>query len=200
MFSLTQLNDFLQGQSNPTAIPYSTVLSDVTIYTSLESCSQCSGIMALGSVKEVVFLQRDPGQNSVGNILRQLSPVGGRYLPPLPIPGDQIGMSCFDRLGKGYDTFAAGVAKKPFYIDPKGKEDASSSITSYLCTDDARQIVRESHETFGGMTLRYPNYRPVGQDGQPVPSGLSNSECYEIAKRFLQYAIVEGHRGTPHKL
>jgi tRNA(Arg) A34 adenosine deaminase TadA len=62
LFSMTQLYDFWEGATNTKAIPYSTVLSNVTIYTSLESCSQCSGIMALGSVKDVVFLQRIRGR------------------------------------------------------------------------------------------------------------------------------------------
>src|SRR5262249_22014479 len=59
IFSLAQLNNGwatrdVQAPAPP--IPYSNVLSDVSIYTTLESCSQCSGIMALGSVKEVIFL------------------------------------------------------------------------------------------------------------------------------------------------
>jgi tRNA(Arg) A34 adenosine deaminase TadA len=93
IFSLAQLNNgwATKGFMAPVApTPYSNILSDVTVYTSLESCSQCSGIMALGAVKEVVFLQRDPGQSSIGNILRQLSPEKSGFKAPLPIPGDTI--------------------------------------------------------------------------------------------------------------
>lgn len=200
LFSLTQLYDYWEGSTSTKGIAYSTVLSNVTIYTSLESCSQCSGIMALGSVKEVVFLQRDPGQNSIGNILRQLSPVGGRYLPPLPIPANTLGLPFFDRLAKGYDAFASGVVTQPFFVAKDGTKDHSSSITSYLCTDDAWQIAKDGAGAFTGFNPGYPAYRPLDSTGKPVPSGLSNAECFEHATRFLKYAVTDGHRGTPHKL
>jgi tRNA(Arg) A34 adenosine deaminase TadA len=50
-------------------VPYASLLKDVTIYTSLESCAQCSGIMCLGSVKDIVYLQWDQGQFLVGNMM-----------------------------------------------------------------------------------------------------------------------------------
>jgi tRNA(Arg) A34 adenosine deaminase TadA len=31
-------------------------LNDVTLYTSLESCAQCSGVMSLGGVKQIIYL------------------------------------------------------------------------------------------------------------------------------------------------
>jgi tRNA(Arg) A34 adenosine deaminase TadA len=46
-------------------------LQDVTLYTSLESCAQCSGVMSLGRVRQVVYLQYDPGTYRVGNIMVQ---------------------------------------------------------------------------------------------------------------------------------
>ena len=52
---------------------YSNVLEGVTIYTTLESCAQRSGIMALAKVGSVVFLQTDPGQYSIGNIMRNMT-------------------------------------------------------------------------------------------------------------------------------
>jgi hypothetical protein len=81
-----------------------------------------------------------------------------------------------------------------------GTVDSSPSITSYLCTDDALQIVREGGEEFGRFAPQYPEYMPLDPAGKPVPSGLSNLECYKLAVRFLNYALVDGHRGTPHKL
>ena len=48
---------------------YGTLLADVSIYTSLESCAQCSGIMALANVREVAYLQYDQGQYLVGNLM-----------------------------------------------------------------------------------------------------------------------------------
>lgn len=208
VFSLTQLYDDWATR-NPTDPPksagYSTLLSNVTVYTSLESCSQCSGIMALGSVKDVVFLQRDPGQSSIGNILRKLSPVGMRYKPPLPLPADLFGFRYFDKLQKDYETFMQGVAKRPFWRrsadDPK--PDVSPSITSFLCTDDAYQSFTQARDDFRAFTaenLKYPDYKPVAADNTMAPGVRSNAEALARAHQFLTYAVTSGHRGTPHKL
>lgn len=203
VFSLTQLyDDWATRGSHPSlqAIPYSTVLSEVTVYTSLESCSQCSGIMALGSVKEVVFLQRDPGQNSIGNILRNLSPVGGRYLPPLPIPADLFGFRYFSALVKAFDDFAAAVNQKPFYIAPDGTKDNAPSITSFLCTDEAQALFDAARSDLDKYKPQFPTFKPRAADGTEVPDALTNDQALQHMRRFLDYALVEGHRGTPHKL
>ncbi len=47
-------------------------LKNVTLYTSLESCAQCSGIMSLGRVRQVVYLQNDPGAFAIGSIMFNL--------------------------------------------------------------------------------------------------------------------------------
>ena len=60
------------------------VAANVTVYTSLEPCSQCAGIMALGRVREVVYLQTDPGMYSISNILRRLT-AGTKLEAPVPI-------------------------------------------------------------------------------------------------------------------
>ncbi|MCY3018126.1 MAG: hypothetical protein NTW87_03720 [Planctomycetota bacterium] len=203
VFSLTQLYDLATVGMASSLVPvnYANVLNDVTIYTSLESCSQCSGIMALGSVKEVVFLQRDPGQNSVGNILRNLSPVGGRYQPPLPIPADFLGITAFAELDTAYSAFKSGVNSKPFYISVKGDKDHSPSITSFLCTDSALEVFAKADTTLSSMkSVQYPTYRPSAGVGQPIPDALSNEEALEHAKRFFDYAVNCGRRGSPHKL
>ena len=71
---------------------YGTLLADVSIYTSLESCAQCSGIMALANVREVAYLQYDQGQYLVGNLMYRATRGGGpgserRAGAPQPIPG-----------------------------------------------------------------------------------------------------------------
>jgi len=49
-------------------------------------------------------------------------------------------------------------------------------------------------------TPEHPEYRPLGQDGQPLPDALSNAEMLAEARRFLDYAKGSGRRGTPHTL
>ena len=53
---------------------YSEALGAVTIYTSLESCAQCSGIMALARLKDVFYLQPDPSMYCVGRTLCTMIP------------------------------------------------------------------------------------------------------------------------------
>lgn len=204
VFSLTQINNGWATHDVSSAAPpiaYSTLLSDVTVYTSLESCSQCSGIMALGSVKEVVFLQRDPGQSSIGNILRMLGPISGSYRPPLPIPADLLGFSYFGQLDTAFAQFEKGVPNQPFFVPQTGKPDRSPSITSFLCTDLAMDIFNAGRDHFSQLAnVNYPNFKPKRDNGAEIPKALSNQEVLVQAKRFLTYASSAGRRGTPHKL
>src|SRR5882672_106233 len=73
LFSLTNINDtWVTGDRIP-GKSRAFSLQDVVIYTSLESCAQCSGIMSLARVKQVVYLQNDPGQYRVGNLMFNLA-------------------------------------------------------------------------------------------------------------------------------
>jgi tRNA(Arg) A34 adenosine deaminase TadA len=204
IFSLAQLNNgwATKGVAAPAEpTPYSNILSDVTVYTSLESCSQCSGIMALGSVKEVVFLQRDPSQNSIGNILRQLSPERSSFKAPLPIPADTLGFGVFSELGAAYDQFARDVAAKPFFIPKAGRPDKSTSITSFLCTDQALDLFAKAKQDFDALQEpRFPDHVPTAANGMPIPDALSNRKVLAHAKAFFGYATTQGKRGTPHQL
>jgi tRNA(Arg) A34 adenosine deaminase TadA len=203
IFSLTQIYDnwATKGPKDPPPqFNYVTQLQQVTIYTSLESCSQCSGIMALGAVRQVVFLHRDPGQYSIGNILRKLTPADAASKPPLPIPGNLIGVEAFDELEKGYLKFSKEVVKRPFGTATDGKPDNKPSITSFLCTDLARDIFLEGQKTFATMKCEKPLYKPKDDKGIPVAGGLTNRLALRRARAFYNYAISNGGRGTPHKL
>jgi tRNA(Arg) A34 adenosine deaminase TadA len=203
VFSLSQIYDDWEtrGPSDPPrSASYSTILSEVTVYTSLESCSQCSGIMALGSVKEVVFLQRDPGQNSIGNILRNLSPVGGRYMPPRPLPANGCELQFFDTLGAGFRHFEEEVVNTPFHIAENGDRDHSPSITSFLCTDTALDIFCDGRKRFGSITLKHPDFQPLDSRGAVVATAFTNKQALDHAQRFFAYASTVARRGTPHTL
>jgi len=49
--------------------PRAASLNDVTLYTSLESCAQCSGVMALAGIKQIIYLQNDFSAYKIGNIM-----------------------------------------------------------------------------------------------------------------------------------
>ena len=158
------------------------VLNQTTIYTSLESCSQCSGIMALGSIRDVVFLQRDPNQNSIGNILYNLQQP--RYPAPRPIPADSFQLEAFDQLDTALADFSRAVAdttRDPFFRGLDGRDEhRSPAITAFLCTDAAQRIF---------ATWKAKLAEPVLPDNKKI-----RQHC--IA--FVDYVQRRGMRGTCH--
>lgn len=184
---------------------YGRSLANVTIYTSLESCAQCSGIMTLANIKQVVFLQPDPSQYQIGRIMYRLSrPIGQEdgLGAPRPISGTEIGMEVTQRLDKDYKTYYETVGREegkiPFFKPPGSENDpakwsVSKSITSFLCTDLAYDSYKSGRDTLETMSLSYSDYRPEGVNN------LSNNDVLMQARRFLNYALTEGRRGTPHR-
>jgi tRNA(Arg) A34 adenosine deaminase TadA len=195
VFALAQLSDTWGGATDAQLEPATdyTTLSDVTVYTSLESCAQCSGVMALGRVKAVVYLQTDPGTYLIGRILRNLT--DPQLRAPLPIPASLIGFSQFSTLDTAYKGFFHRPAGEPFWIGPDGKTDETKSVTSFLCTAVARDTFGDAKSDFDriddDVALEHPAYRPT-------QSSLSNTEVLAEARQFLDYACHEGRRGTPH--
>ena len=184
---------------------YGRSLSNVTIYTSLESCAQCSGIMTLANIKQVVFLQPDPSQYMIGKIMYRLSrAVGQEGGPgaPRPISATEVGIETTARLDHDYKTFQAavgtGLGKTPFYKPPGSDNDPAQwsggkSITGFLCSDLAFADFRSGREALDAMTLAHADFRPEGQQM------LTNMEVLSQARHFLNYALTEGRRGTPHR-
>ena len=132
--SLTDLlDDWKTGQPIPEK-SRAIALKGVTIYTSLESCAQCSGVMSLGRVKQVVYLQNDPGAYRIGNIMYNLAgneppdPDGdGSALAALPIAATIAARACaVNRSNTG------GI----------GPQDGDIYIT--LAVNDASKIGRRS--------------------------------------------------------
>jgi tRNA(Arg) A34 adenosine deaminase TadA len=182
--------------------PYGSLLSGYTIYTSLESCAQCSGIMTLARLKQVVYCQRDPGQYMIGFLMATLgmsTGTGGRsYPPPVPIAGDTIGLEQFGALEKAFGAFRSGLRRRAYYVSPGGRPERTASITSFLCTDLALEIFEASRAQLDGLQLAHPRF-PEERKGWPENT-LSNQQALGHARAFLEYAIEFGRRGTPHQL
>jgi tRNA(Arg) A34 adenosine deaminase TadA len=177
-------------------LPYATLLEDVTIYTSLESCAQCSGIMCLGSVKEIVYLQWDQGQFLVGNMMwRATNAEQMGFLAPRPVRGDEFGFEYFARLNDANERFGAAVAAEPFYTGPGlAKPDTAPAITSFLCTDVARGIYADADaELLAWSEASYPDYRPG-------PSALSNQQALVEARDFRDWVDRLDNRGAAHRV
>lgn len=198
-----------------TPVPYANVLSAVTIYTTLESCAQCSGVMTLGNVKSVVYLQTDPGQYYIGSILYNLSnpyslshphspPESGpvpklvqKYGAPEPISADTFQFPHKTALDLAYRAFVDDASTDPdsyyFWRSADGSQvDKSSTITAFLCTDAAHDIFNDAANELATRHVDFPSY-------QPTESALANAEIHEQAVRYRAFVSTLGRRGTPHK-
>ncbi len=206
LFSLTDIMDSWKTGTPISGRSRAFSLTDVTLYTSLESCAQCSGVMSLGRVKQVVFLQHDPGAYRIGNIMYNLAGPDPSdktlALAPLPISADAIALPHFKKLDSGYTAFASarkqaksqGDVNGAFFISPDGRPDYAPSITSFLCTDDAFAIFSQGGDDFDNIRLSDPE-----ATSPTNPTSWTNQECLDHARRFYAYADVQGFRGSPHK-
>ena len=106
LFSLTSIFDNWQTGRRIKERP--ALLTDVTLYTSLESCAQCSGVMSLAGIKQIIYLQNDFTAYKIGNIMYALANhmkitdeddksvnVPGA---PIPIAGSDVGLAEFKQL------------------------------------------------------------------------------------------------------
>lgn len=206
VFSLTQLQDSwnVASADNP-ADKYSNALSRVTVYTTLESCTQCTGVMMLGRVREVVYLQSDPGMYRIGDFLHTLTARKEKedfIRAPEPISASGIGTPIVDDLDAAFGAFVDERDTGPaFYVYPGGREKRTSSITSFLCTEAALTAFSKLADRLEGDDLEHPDFKPVCDEdsAECVNRKLSNSAAKKEATDFVSYAKTKGHRGTPHK-
>ncbi len=191
-------------QSEPDAhrpVPYGSLLSDVTLYTSLESCAQCSGIMCLASVKEVVYLQWDQGQYLIGNIMWRATrdQKDTNYGAPRPVRGDDFDFSYFTKLNAAFEDFRVQIESgTPFF---NGRIEKRAAITAFLCTDAARDIFGAAADELDHLTLTQPEWRPAQR-----PTALTNAQVLAEVRDFrdwaqqFQKANALGSRGAPHRV
>ncbi len=187
-------------------VPYTTLLKDVTIYTSLESCAQCSGIMCLASVKDIVYLQWDQGQFLIGNMMWQATKNQKKdgFGAPRPIRGDDFDFEYFTALNNANEKFRKELTRgEPFYANPDSKaENRTPSVTSFLCTDIAHDIFQSASEELNRLTgtdLKHGEWRPSS-------TAMKNDQVLAQAKDFLEWAKqfdrfnMLGSRGAPHRV
>jgi len=179
-----------EGNYRKSQSHYGKALKDVTIYTSLESCAQCSGMMALGAVKEVVFLQQDPGQKNIGNILFNLNN-GSAFSAPEPISANTIDLAEFQGLDGAFDSFVKNVNARPFYEDGN-KKDTSPSITSFLCTNEALEIFKGGRKKLKSLQLQHKQWKP-----NQSSDVLTNEDVLKHVRSYHNRAIAVGRRATP---
>ena len=171
LFSLTDIFDSWRTGQPSQGRSKSASLNEVTLYTSLESCAQCSGVMSLAQVKQIVYLQNDFTTYKIGNIMFNLANnlPSGAPGAPLPIAGSDIGLNHFQTLNDAHLDFLAKIKEakekndtsRAFYVSPdKTFVDFDQSITSFLCTDASREIFDDGGKQLDRIELKHPDYRP----------------------------------------
>jgi tRNA(Arg) A34 adenosine deaminase TadA len=225
IFSLALLDEGWNLAGRRSSSKPATNLSNVTVYTSLEPCAQCAGIMTLCGVKNVVYLQRDFGTYCISNILYNLT--GGTGIPaPRPIPAGDFGLKFYDDLNQGFEEFNGKVGNAPFWVHPtdNNQNDKSPSVTSFLCTDAAYGIYDSAASHFDKLhdsltneavepefQLQHREYphtqQPAETDGESTAAHAENNfrmktneEVLKQAFSFVEDAVRIGRRGTPHQL
>ena len=133
------------------------------LYSTLEPCAQCAGIMDLANIGTVVFAQSDPSQNNIVNILYNLRHPPGRRTSndaggaPFPVPG--VFLDVWYDLETAYRTFVAEA--------PPGSR---TGLTSFLETVAAWQVYRDA-------ALSLLEMRPVHQ---------ANADILRSAREFRE--------------
>lgn len=193
LFGLAAVQDSWDLSTGPKK--YRTDLNDTTVYTSLESCAQCAGIMALASLPTVIYLQPDPGQYMIGQILRNLSDVRNAQ----HVPASAFGFQFFDRLVEGYRQHQRDIVNGAVFwkslTDPS-KIDVGRAITSFLCTDLAFDIYAEGANWFTAFVCKHPDYAPL--NAVTKAPAMKNQAVLTHAQQFLDYVTKAAQRGTPH--
>jgi len=195
MFSLSQVYNSWTEEEEARK-KYGNLLSEVTVYTTLESCTQCTGIMTLGDVKNVVYLQEDPGMYHIGNIVKNLTDGQGYIEAPLPISGKEIDFNSFEKLNKAFAKFEKQQESEKgdaFVIFEDGKKRYTGSITSFLCTSEVYNIFNKSSEKLEKFDVEHDDYKPHDD-------ALTNNEVLGECLNFFEYATKKGGRGTPHRM
>jgi len=221
LFSLTDIFDSWKTGARFNGKPHAASLGDVTLYTTLESCAQCSGVMSLAGVKQIIYLQNDFTAYKIGNLMYKLAnrvevknPDGSPKqddkgntvtIPgaPVPIPASEVGIAEFALLNKGNLDFARKMMEgTEFFFKPSkdGKEDRDPAISSFLCTDDAYELFAQGAGRFEGMILQVDKYPYKDQIPNDPDRVMTNAECLAEAVKFYAYVDAEGYRGSPHKL
>lgn len=161
-------------------------LNRITVYTTLQPCAQCAGMMALAQVRSAVFLQADPGMYLADVLMRALSP---DYLrAPMPLPASLFGIATYRRLNEGYTAYwKSGSVLWDGPEGPRGGQD----ITAYLCTSSAFQLISSLAERFEALA------------DTPECKGMwdGSEELIVELREFVAYACSNGvQRGAPHRV
>ena len=123
------------GPEGPTRWSFGALLRRDCVYTTLEPCAQCAGIMDLANLRQTIFAQEDPTQRHMVNVIYNLQHRAGAGAP-LPIAGAFFPF--WHRLAE---------AARQFQLSVEGKS-GPSGPTAFLETIEAYRIYRDAAQLF----------------------------------------------------
>lgn len=119
-----------------------------TVYTSLEPCAQCSGMMIQQSVKRTVYGQTDPDFGKAMERLQYNSLPDGYGPYPRPVISELSRSPIAAELDRAY------------------KANGSNGLTAWLLTDEAKGIYAKALDRLLNYPLRYKDNAPTLQAAQ----------------------------------
>ena len=218
LFSLTDIFDNWQTGKPIGDKPRAASLNDVTLYTSLESCAQCSGVMSLAGVKQIVYLQNDFTAYKIGNIMYNLANRVGhdatrKASHEFPCrarrsrsPASEIDLDEFKLLNDANLDFAKKInAAKAGQSDKSGAFFVGRTTAAPISVPRSRRSCApttrsRSSRRAATSSTRSSSVRAIGNPRPATTRRLNNEQCLAHAQKFYKYADVEGYRGSPHKL
>jgi tRNA(Arg) A34 adenosine deaminase TadA len=123
-------------------LPFPAIFRNHKIYTSLESCSMCSGMMDLCNIAEVYYAQEDPSQKHIGDILFKLHEADGDRGAPHPFMTSYCSLT--PDLGAAYKAW-----QKRTHEPGTGTD-----VIAFLASPEAYQAFRKAGRAFDA-------YRPA---------------------------------------
>ncbi len=134
-----RVHNRLRFKSGQGLAGYSSILKGHTVYTTLESCSQCSGIMDLANVARVVYAQDDPGQGHIGNVLYSFHKDEEAFGAPLPVHADFLPV--FGLIAEAYKKYCESD-EGILYMRSRPRPGVTGFLTSLLGYAAYRDAVR----------------------------------------------------------
>lgn len=155
-------------------------LTGATIYTTLEPCAMCSGMMVMEKVDRTVYGQHDP---YYGDAIERLElnsstlgppPAGYTPYPPYPNPGALLSQpSTLDFYAKINQAYASYCGITP---------PTSCNIVAFLASDTARDLFEQETKKFKTYVPKYQENvtLQVGLlDLYAEAPGISNGRCQD---------------------
>ncbi|GEM_PF-612564 len=142
--------------------PNRSTLDGYTIYTSLEPCAQCSGMMALTKTARTVYGQTDP---AYGKAIERLALDSKKW--------NKAGYTPYPRA----DKLISDRSKTEFCTQlEEAYEKAHMPITAFLLTDEAKNIYQAAASKLQNYKIKY----------------LENKKVLDSAKEFLKTRVYPG--------